>query len=131
VTFLVDTNILGELTRPRPNRGVLVWASQVDALNLSVVTLEEIHYGLSWRPNDRIRSWFERFLTEQCRVLPVTDDIARRAGDLRGRFRAKGETRSQADMLIAATALAHRLTLVTRNEDDFEDCGMTVLNPFA
>jgi toxin FitB len=131
VTFLADTNILGELTRPRPNRGVMVWAAQVDSLNLSVVTLEEIHYGLSWRPNDRITSWFERFLTEQCRVLPVTDDIARRAGDLRGRFRAKGETRSQADMLVAATALAHRLTLVTRNEDDFEDCGMTVLNPFA
>ena len=131
MTFLADTNILGELTRPRPNRGVMVWASQVDALNLSVVTLEEIHYGLSWRPNDRIRSWFERFLTEQCRVLPVTDDIARRAGDLRGRFRAKGETRSQADMLIAATALTHRLTLVTRNEGDFTDCGVTVLNPFA
>jgi predicted nucleic acid-binding protein len=64
VTFLADTNILGELTRPRPNRGVLVWASQVPGLNLSVVTLEEIHYGLSWRPNDRIRSWFEKFLTE-------------------------------------------------------------------
>jgi len=110
---------------------VLVWASQVAGLNLSVVTLEEIHYGLSWRPNERIRSWFEKFLTEQCRVLSVTDDIARRAGDLRGRFRAKGETRSQADMLIAATALVNRLTLVTRNEDDFEDCGLTVLNPFA
>jgi len=131
VTFLADTNILGELARPRPNRGVMVWANQVAGLNLSVVTLEEIHYGLSWRPNDRIRSWFEKFLTEQCRVLSVTDDIARRAGDLRGRFRAKGETRSQADMLIAATALAHRLTLVTFNEDDFEGCGMTVLNPFA
>ena len=76
MTFLADTNILGELTRPRPNPGVMVWAGQVAALNLSVVTLEEIHDGLSWRPNDRIRSWFERFLTEQCRVLPVTDDIA-------------------------------------------------------
>lgn len=131
MTFLADTNILGELTRPRPNSGVMVWAGQVAALNLSVVTLEEIHYGLSWRPNDRVRSWFDRFLTEQCRVLPVTDDIARRAGDLRGRFRARGETRSQADMLIAATALRHRLTLVTRNEDDFADCGLTVLNPFV
>ena len=53
----------------------MVWAAQVDSLNLSVVTLEEIHYDLSWRPNDRITSWFERLLTEQCRVLPVTDDI--------------------------------------------------------
>ncbi len=131
MTFLVDTNILGELARPRPNRGVMAWANQVAALNLSVVTLEEIHYGLSWRPNDRIASWFEKFFSEQCRVLPVTEEIARRAGDLRGRLRAKGETRSQADMLIAATALAHRLTLVTRNEGDFEDSGVIVLNPFA
>jgi predicted nucleic acid-binding protein len=129
VSFLADTNILGELTRPRPNRGVVVWANQVAALNLSVITLEEIHHGLAWRPNERIRAWFEKFLTEQCRVLPVTDDIARQAGDLRGRFRLKGETRSQADMLIAATALTHGLTLVTRNEDDFGGCGMTILNP--
>ncbi|HLA79013.1 MAG TPA: type II toxin-antitoxin system VapC family toxin [Vicinamibacteria bacterium] len=125
------TNILGELARPRPNRGVMAWANQVTALNLSVVTLEEIHYGLAWRPNDRIASWFEKFFSEQCQVLPVTEEIARRAGDLRGRLRAKGETRSQADMLIAATALAHRLTLVTGNEGDFEDCGVVVLNPFV
>jgi predicted nucleic acid-binding protein len=131
VTFLVDTNVLGELTRPRPNRGVIAWANQVATLSISVVTLEEIHYGLSWRPNDRIRSWFERFLAEQCRILPVTEDIACRAGELRGVFRARGETRSQADMLIAATALAHRLTLVTRNEADFEGCGARVLNPFS
>ena len=131
MTFLADTNILGELSRPRPNRGVLVWADQVAELNLSVITLEEIHHGLSWRPSERIRSWFEKFLTEQCRVLPVTDDIARLAGDLRGRLSTQGETRSQADMLIAATALAHRLTVVTRNEVDFEGCGVTVLNPFA
>ncbi len=131
MTFLADTNILGELARPRPNPGVLAWADQVSSLELSVVTLEEIHHGLSWKPNDRIRSWFERFLTEQCRVIPVTDDIARRAGDLRGRLRAKGQTRTQADMLIAATALAYRLTLVTRNQDDFEGCGVIVLNPFT
>jgi len=131
VTFLADTNILGELARPRPNRGVMIWANQVAELNLSVVTLEEIHYGLSWKPNARIRSWFEKFLAELCRILPITDDIARRAGDLRGQFRVEGKTRSQADMLIAATALAHGLTLVTRNQEDFRDCGMTVLNPFS
>jgi predicted nucleic acid-binding protein len=109
----------------------MIWADQVAELNLSVVTLEEIHYGLSWKSNARIRSWFEDFLAELCRILPITDDIARRAGDLRGQFRAKGKTRSQADMLIAATAQAHGLTLVTRNQEDFRDCGMTVLNPFS
>ena len=130
MTFLADTHVLGELARPRPNRGVVIWASQVAGLNLSVVSLEEIYYGLSWKPNDRISSWIEKFLTEQCRILPITEEIARGAGELRGRFRAKGDTRSQADMLIAATAVAHRLTLVTRDEDDFKGCGVTVLNPF-
>ena len=70
-------------------------------------------------------------LGQQGRVPSVTDDLALRAGDLRGRFRAQGETRSRADMLIAATAFVHRLILVTRNEDGFEGCGLTVLNPFA
>ena len=129
-TFLADTNVLGELARPRPNPAVIVWASQIAELNLSVVTLEEIYYGLSWKPNDRIGAWFLKFLDDQCTILPITDEISRRAGELRGRFRAKGDTRSQADMLIAATAATHGLTLVTRDEDDFKGCGVTVLNPF-
>lgn len=131
MTFLADTNIIGELARPRPNPGVLNWAGQVMELSLSVITLEEIQYGLAWKPNQRIREWFDGFLKEQCRVLPITDELARRAGELRGRLRAKGETRSQADMLIAATAASHALTLVTRNADDFKGCGVTVLNPFS
>jgi predicted nucleic acid-binding protein len=131
VSFLVDTNIIGELARPRPNQGVVTWADQVIELSLSVISLEEIRYGLAWRPNERIRAWFERFLADHCRILPITEDVARRAGDLRGRLRSKGETRTQADMLIAATAAAHALTLVTRNAADFEGCGVTVLNPFS
>lgn len=131
MTFLADTNIVGELVRPRPNVGVLAWASQIREMSLSAISLEEIHYGLSWKPNERIRAWFDRFLGEHGRVLPVTDEVARRAGEMRGRFRAKGETRSQADMLIAATAISHALTLVTRNAGDFKGCGVTVLNPFS
>lgn len=131
MSYLLDTNIIGELARPKPNPGVVSWAGQVTSVHLSVVSVEEIRFGLTWKPNAKIAAWFERFLGEQCQVISVTDEIARRSGELRGRLRAKGVTRSQADMLIAATATAHRLTLVTRNEGDFHDCGVTVLNPFS
>ncbi len=131
MSYLADTNVIGELARPRPNAGVVTWAGQVTSVHLSVVSVEEIRFGLTWRPNAKIAAWFERFLGEQCQVIPVTDEIARRSGELRGRLRARGATRTQADMLIAATAITHRLTLVTRNEADFHDCGVTVLNPFS
>jgi predicted nucleic acid-binding protein len=63
--------------------------------------------------------------------LPITSDIARRAGELRGQLQANGQTRTQADMLIAATAQIHALTIITRNVRDFDGCGIGVLNPFT
>jgi toxin FitB len=64
-------------------------------------------------------------------VIPVTTEIGRRAGELRAQMEGKGQTRTQADMLLAATAQRHGLTLVTRNTGDFEGCGIALLNPFV
>jgi predicted nucleic acid-binding protein len=129
--MLVDTNVLGELARPSPDPHVLSWAAGVTLpLSISVVTLEEVRYGLAWKPNDEIRSWFDTFVAESCRLLPVTPAIATRAGELRGRFRRDGRQRTQAAMLIAATAQVHQLPLATRNLRDFEGCGIPVVNPF-
>jgi len=129
--MLVDTNVLSELARPAPDERVLLWASSMPLpLSISAVTLEEINFGLSWKPNPEVRAWFDAFLADSCRILPVTDAIARRAGELRGRFRGEGRQRTQADMLIAATAQAHQLALATRNVRDFEGCGIPVVNPF-
>jgi len=72
----------------------------------------------------------ERYLPRQ-EVVPVTKEIARRAGELRGELSRRGITRLQADMLIAATAQLHGLTLVTRNVRDFAECGVPLLNPFG
>ena len=129
--MLVDTNVLSELARRMPHPAVAAWAAAVPLpVSVSVVTLEEIHFGLAWKPNAEVRAWFDKFLASSCTVLPVTDAIARRAGDLRGQLRATGRQRTQADMLVAATAQANLLTLATRNVRDFEGCGITVVNPF-
>lgn len=129
--MLVDTNVLSELARPSPDPHVLRWAAGIPLpLSISVVTLEEVSYGLAWRPNTEIRSWFETFLGESFEVLPVTAAIATRAGELRGRLRCDGQQRTQADMLIAATAQVHQLPLATRNVRDFDRCGIPLVNPF-
>jgi len=128
--WLVDTNVLSELVRPRPNLGVIEWAADVEQISVSVVTLEEIVFGLTWKPNTRIQRWFATFFDESCEVLPVTRLVAERAGALRGELQSSGKTRTQADALIAATAQVNGLTLVTRNIRDFEGTGVPLLNPF-
>jgi predicted nucleic acid-binding protein len=131
VVWLVDTNVISELTRQLPNVGVVGWAGRAGTVSISAVTVEEVFYGLSWSPNSAVQHWFERFFLERADVLPVTANTARWAGDLRGTLRSRGKVRSQADMLIAATAAVHGLTLATRNEHDFENCGIKILNPFT
>lgn len=129
-SFLIDTNVLSEFVRKRPDPGVLQWAREVRRVAVSVATLEEVYFGLSWKPNPRVRLWLEGFLDTNCEILPMTPEIARRSGEIRGQFQARGKTRSTADMIIASTAQEHDLTLVTRNVRDFADCGILLLNPF-
>jgi toxin FitB len=131
MTCLCDTNIISELARTQPNPGVLEWSASITSFTLSVITLEEITYGLNAKPNPRIQNWFQQFLSTYCQTIPISSEIAQYAGELRGTLRAQGITRSQADMLIAATAHIHQLTLITRNIRDFEGCEIELLNPFS
>jgi toxin FitB len=131
MTCLCDTNIVSELARTQPNPGVLEWSASVTSFTLSVITLEEITYGLNANPNPRIQNWFQHFLSTYCQILPITSEISQYAGELRGTFRTRGITRSQADMLIAATAHIHQLTLITRNIRDLEGCEIALFNPFS
>jgi toxin FitB len=130
IQYLCDTNIISELSKRESNPGVMEWASSVKKCALSVVTLEEIHYGLAWHPNNRVREWIKNFLQKYTEILPVTNSIAEQAGTIRGQFQSQGIVRTQADMLIAATASLHSLTLVTRNTRDFNGCRIAILNPF-
>lgn len=102
-----------------------------ETIALSAVSVEEVEFGLVARPKESVRRVFEEILRECCVVYPVTLEIARAAGELRGSLRRRGMTRSQADMLIAATVLVHGCVVATRNVRDFEECGVEVFNPWG
>ena len=131
--MLVDTNVLSELPRPRPNANVVRWFATQESIHVSVVTLEELAFGVARAPSERrsrLSRWLDALLDARPVILDVTTAIARASGELRAAREALGRRVAQADMLIAATALTLGLTLVTRNRRDFEGCGLTVLNPF-
>lgn len=130
MSVLVDTNVLSELARPRPDPNVVAWASQLEIVTVSVITVDEVFFGLAIKNNPRVQKWFEAFFDTDCRILEITASIARHAGILRGQLTAGGKPRAQADMLIASTAALHGLTVATRNTKDFAGCGISVLNPF-
>jgi toxin FitB len=130
--FLCDTNIISELARPRPNTDVIDWIANLETIYISVISLEEIQFGIAARSNARLQTWFEQFIQMDCVVLSVSESIAILAGQMRGEFRRSGQQRTQADILIAATALHHEFTLATRNVKDFADCnGLMLFNPFT
>jgi predicted nucleic acid-binding protein len=136
--FLLDTNIPSEMTRPRPAAQVEQWLSDVDddLLFMSVMSVAEILRGIYRLPESQHRANLQRWLDETLRpwfggrILPVSPQIAERLGVMAGRRDAQGKTLPFADGLLAATALEHDLTLVTRNVRDFVGLGVTLLNPW-
>ncbi len=137
--FLLDTNIPSEMLRPRPNANVAAWLQrQVSGmLFASVVTMGELHRGITLlAERSSRRAELERMIHEKVpawfhdRILPVTRTIAERWGVLDGERQLAGRPLNIADGMIAATALQHGLTLVTRNTKDFADLGLVLLNPW-
>lgn len=131
VIYLADTNVISEFVSARPHVKVMRWLQSVGSIAVSVVTLEEANFGLSWHANPRKLALFHAVLAQATAVYEVNHSIATRAGVLRGQLQAQGITRTPADMLIAATALEHRLVIATRNVRDFSRCRVEVVNPFT
>jgi len=130
--YLVDTNVLSELPRPRPAPAVLRWLQQQSAIVVSVVSVEELAFGVARAPLGRrpkLARWLESLL-EAAETVDVSLTIAKAAGELRAARESAGRRVAQADMLIAATAVVRGLTLATRNVRDFEACGVALINPF-
>jgi toxin FitB len=129
VSYLIDTNVISELVRPKPDVAVLEWFASTpdDALFLSVLTLGEIRKGVEKLTSAEdtqhdLRDWFGP------RILPIGPDVADHWGRLLARA---GRPVPAIDSLLAATALHHDLRLVTRNIKDFDYAGLEVINPWA
>ena len=136
--FLVDTNVFSESTKPRPDAAVLEWmASQpTGAKALSAVSLGEASRGIELLAPGKRRSALQQWLTQLIRehfgdrVLPVTWRVALAWGRIMATEQKRGRTLPLLDGLLLATATVYGLTIITRNERDFEDRGVPVINPW-
>ena len=138
MAWLLDTNVLSELRRPKPEPRVVAFVSgcPLEELYISVVTLAEIRFGIELvsEPNRRteLNDWLTRTVRPMFarRVLPITEDIMLQWRLLVEEGRQAGHTYSQPDLIIAATALHDGLTVVTRDRSDYDNALVPVLNPW-
>jgi predicted nucleic acid-binding protein len=138
VSFLLDTSVISELVRKIPYLPVVEWigAQHESSLYLSVVTIGELEKGIARLPasarKSKLQSWVRRDLVERFgeRLLPIDIRAATRWGTLTGESEKRGQPLPVIDSLIAETALAHGLAVVTRNVVDFERCGVACVNPW-
>ena len=135
MTYLVDANVLSEVTRPEPDLRVVAWLRTHEAeLAVDPVVLGEVRYGILLLPKGKRRSrleeWFDAGVGRlQC--LPWDATTGLRWAELLAHLRKRGRAMPIKDSLIAATALTHRLTVATRNRADFRHAGVPIVNPFT
>lgn len=138
MAWLLDTNVLSELRRPRPQPKVVAFVagSPLDQVFISVVTLAEIRFGIELVAEPNRRSELNEWLTHKVRpmfegrVLEITEDIMLKWRLLVEEGRKTGHTFSQPDLMIAATAIHHGLTVVTRDRSEYDKAHVPVMNPW-
>ena len=138
MAWLLDTNILSELRRPRPEPRVVAFVADrpLSELYVSAVTFAEIRFGIEFVTEPNRRTELNDWLTHKVRpmfdqrVLPITEDIMLKWRLLVEEGRKTGHTFSQPDLIIAATAIQHGLSVVTRDRRDYDKTGVQVVNPW-
>lgn len=139
MSFLLDTNVISEGAKPRPDPGVMAWLASVEEqqLFLSTVTLAELRHGVERLARGRRKSMLDLWLTDalparfDSRLLPADAGTAEQWGRIVARTQATGRPIGAMDAFLAATAHQHQLTLVTRNPSDFEATGVHLFNPWT
>ena len=136
--WLLDTNVLSELRRPKPESKVVgfIASKPLDLLFVSTVTFAEIRFGIERIADAARRAELNDWLAHKVcpmfeqRALAVTEDVMFKWRLLVADGRKAGHTHSQPDLIIAATALHHGLTVVSRDTTDFKKAGIPVINPW-
>lgn len=136
--WLLDTNVLSELRRQKPHRKVVAFVAgqPLDLLYVSSVTLAEIRFGIELVTDATKRAGLANWLANDVRplfgqrVLPVSEDVLFKWRLLVEEGRKAGHTFSQPDLMIAATALLHGMTVVSRDTSEYEKAGVAFLNPW-
>ena len=133
--YLIDTNVVSELTKASPDSGVVTFLSEQDDLWLSSVVLHELEFGLLSLPEGRRRDDLQQVLSDfiaefDDRILPLERVEAEWAARLRAEAHLSGRVLHLGDALIAGTARAHGLSVATRNVKDFDGLDVNVANPW-
>mgnify|MGYP001318656624 CR=1 FL=1 len=136
--FLLDTCVISEFVRPKPEQNVINWLDAINEENLfiSVATIGEIQHGVDKLPSssrkNELIAWLNKDLINRFdqRIIPIDVSVMTVWGALMARSEQQGKRMSVMDGMIAATAYKENLTLVTRNVDDFETCGLRLVNPW-
>ena len=137
--WLLDTNVISESVRKRPDRAVIGWiaAQGRDDIAISLVSVAELLNGISTLADDARRQELTEWMATEVlsstrkRRLPVTTEILMAWLQLSRKLRVRGETKDPPDLLLAATAQTYGLTIVTRNTRHFANTGITVYNPWT
>lgn len=137
MSYLIDTNVISEPRRKRPDQNVVSWLAGIsdNEAHISAITIGEIKKGAEKRVSSKERSdllsWLDRLRVRFAgRILPLTEETFVVWGKLIAEFEKRGKPRSAVGSLLEATALEHDLVLVTRNVRDFRDSRVTILNPW-